>query len=197
MSIASGVFYIFASIAILAALMVVISKNSVRSLLFLILTFVSISPLWLMLQAEFLAMTLVLVYVGAVMVLFLFVIMMLDIELEALKAGFARYLPLGSCVAVLVVLGLVYSVDADIFKQPMEPVISQGSNIQNLGLSLYTDYLLPFELSGVILLVSMIAAISLTLRGPRNRQRQNIAMQLRADKRSRLKLIAMPSEPSL
>ena len=190
----SLIFYFFSAFAIFGASMVVLCKNSVRAVLFLVLTFFSTAVLWMLLEAEFLALTLVLLYVGAVMVLFLFVVMMLDVERAAVRQGFARFLPLGLSVAFLVVMSLVLAVGAkpfaiDIVRTPvLNPV--NFSHVKNLGLLLYTHFLYPFELAGVLLLVAIIAAISLTFRGRRGSIAPNPADQLKVRKEARVSLIA-------
>lgn len=194
----SAIFYAFAALAIFAASMVVISRNPVRAVLFLVLTFFATAGLWMLLEAEFLAVTLVLVYVGAVMVLFLFVVMMLDVELASVREGFARFLPLGLFVALLVVIGLVFAVGAkqfgvDIVAVP-QPHSANFSNVEDLGILLYTRFLYPFELAGILLLVAIIAAISLTFRGRRGSIAPDPADQLKVRKEERVQLVKMASE---
>ncbi len=198
MNLQSWVFYGFAALAIVAASMVVVSKNPVRAVLFLVLTFFSTAGLWMLLEAEFLAVTLVLVYVGAVMVLFLFVVMMLDVELASIREGFARYLPLGLCVSTLVVVGLVFAAGpnnfgTDIVAKP-SPHPPQFSNVAELGKHLYTEYLFPFELAGILLLVAIIAAISLTYRGRRESKAGSPVLQVQVRKQDRIRLVNIPSE---
>jgi NADH-quinone oxidoreductase subunit J len=194
----SYVFYAFSALAIFAASMVVISRNPVRAVLFLVLTFFATASLWILLEAEFLALTLVLVYVGAVMVLFLFVVMMLDIELASLREGFARFLPLGLSVAALVVIGLVFAVGSKQFGTNIVPVPAPHpahfSNIEALGTVLYTKFLYPFELAGILLLVAIVAAISLTFRGKRGSLALNPTEQLKIKKTDRVQLVKMESE---
>ena len=170
MTITDFLFFAFAGVTIAAALGVVVSKNPVHSALFLVLTFFSCSAIWLMLEAEFLAITLVLVYVGAVMVLFLFVVMMLDINVAKMREGFVSYLPVGALFAVLLLSIMIYVVG------PVGPDVmgtaaldnavvhaADYSNTEALGEILYTDYVLAFEIAAVILLVAIIAAISFNL----------------------------------
>jgi NADH-quinone oxidoreductase subunit J len=194
------VFYLFSSIAILAASMVIISRNTVRALLCLVLTFFAASGLWILLEAEFLAVTLVLVYVGAVMVLFMFVVMMLDVELATIREGFTRYLPLGLCVSVLVVVSLVYAINSknigQAFVQSSAVHATEFSNVKQLGELLYTHFLYPFELAGILLLVAIVAAISLTFRGHRGRIALPPEKQILANKQSRLRLVKMTSNKS-
>ncbi len=166
--------------------------------LFLVLSFCSASALWLLLYAEFLALTLILVYVGAVMVLFLFVVMMLDINFDKLREGFWRYLPVAATVAILMVVQMVLL----LFDRSMRLVgaVSPGapaagvSNTKELGRVLYTDYLLAFELAAVILLVAIVAAIALTLRGRKEVKTQNVGDQVRVKSSDRLKIISMAAE---
>lgn len=190
-------FYFFSLLSIVAALSVVFSKNSVRGVLFLVLTFISTAAIWLMLQAEFLAITLVLVYVGAVMVLFLFVVMMLDIEVGGLKMSFKKNLPVGLFVMALMIAILVFAVGGGYFDATRvaipENLPASASNVKALGELLYTSYILPFETAGVLLLVAMIAAIALTFRGHRSKF-QDASKQVRANKADRLTVLKMPSE---
>lgn len=188
-------FYIFSAILIGAASMVIITRNSVYAALFLVLAFFASAALWLLLEAEFLALILVLVYVGAVMTLFLFVVMMLNLDLSPAKEGFVRYLPFGIIVVALFVAALVYVIEPQHFglvsmtPPPHSP--ASYSNVTRLGLVLYTDYVYPFELAAVLLLVAIIAAITLSLRRPR-RKKQNISAQLHANPHTRLHIVKMP-----
>src|SRR5512144_400697 len=161
-------FYLFAVILLFAASRVITVRNSVHAALFLVLAFFTSAALWLLLEAEFLAITLVLVYVGAVMVLFLFVVMMLDINVAPLREGFTRYLPLGVTVALIIVIemGLVVSAGSlggERFATPV-PHPPGYSNTKELGSVLYTFYAYPFEIAAMILLLAIVAAISLTMR---------------------------------
>ena len=192
------IFYGFAGLAILSSLMVVFSSNPVRSVLFLVLSFFAMAGIWVMLEAEFLAITLVLVYVGAVMVLFLFVVMMLDVEMGGLKLAIKRHTPLGILVlaTLIAILGLALGKQrfgADIIPIPAPSDVSYN-NIEALGELLYTQYLLPFEVAGVLLLVAMIAAISLAFRGRRSKS-QNPTQQIHTTKSDRLEIIKMPAQP--
>lgn len=190
------IFYIFAAILIFAALRVITSRNPVHAVLFLVLSFFSASSIWILLQAEFLAITLILVYVGAVMVLFLFVVMMLDLNLEILRADFARYVPVGLFVGCLIIIEmgtvLIYTfIDVD---QPLPPyATSSGSNTRDLGRLIYSDYLYAFEVAGIILLVAMIAAVALTLRHRKDRKTQHVADQIRTRAQDRVKLVSITS----
>lgn len=193
-SLPGGLFYVFAGLALVAATQVILAKNAVRAVLSLVFTFVATAALWLLLQIEFLAMTLILVYVGAVMVLFLFVVMMLDVEVASLKEGFARHLPLGGCVAVLIVVGIVYAISP---KQlpwqnltfPAVGIGGEPSQVKALAELLYVHYLYPLEISAMLLLVAIISAISLTFKGKRA---QNKAVdpdeQLKVNKADRVRL---------
>lgn len=192
------VFYFFSTLAILSASMVVISKNSVRAVLFLIFSFFCMAGLWMLAQSEFLAIVLVLVYVGAVMVLFLFVVMMLDVEAPQLQGPFVFYWPLGLIVAGLMLAMMVIAVGTHHFgleHVPAPPALPENySSVKTLGELLYSNYLLPFEIAGVILLVAMVAAIGLTFRGPRGTKTQKVAKQIAVTKQDRLKIISMPTE---
>jgi len=196
-----SIFYFFAGFLVFAAIMVITLRNPVHAALFLILSFFTSAGIWLLLGAEFLAIALVLVYVGAVMVLFLFVIMMLDINLVPLREGFARYLPVGALVAVLMMVAMGMMVGAGYFKTgklvAQTPQIQEQSNTTALGQVLYTDYLYPFEIAGVILLVAIIAAIALTMRKPRSTKAQQPGRQVLAHKEDRLKIIKMDAEKTL
>ena len=192
------VFYVFASTLIISALVVITARNPVHAALFLVLSFCSAAALWLLLYAEFLALTLILVYVGAVMVLFLFVVMMLDINFDKLREGFWRYLPVAATVAILMLAQMLLL----LFDRSMRLVGARApvapapgvSNTKELGRVLYTDYLLTFELAAVILLVAIVAAIALTLRGRKEVKTQNVGEQVRVKSSDRLKIISMPAE---
>lgn len=192
-----GLFYFFATMGIVSALMVIVAKNPVRSVLSLILTFFAMGSLWILLDSEFLAMTLVLVYVGAVMVLFLFVIMMLDIDVATLESGFTRYLPLGLFVSVLVGAGIIYAVGPQTFGLSQMPLPEAPpphiSNVTLLGTLLYTNYLYPFELAGILLLIAIISAISLTFRGKQYNKAPEPSKQLEVRKEDRIRLVSMNS----
>jgi NADH-quinone oxidoreductase subunit J len=191
------VFYVLAAVLIFAAIRVITARNPVHCALFLVLAFVSCSGLWLLLQAEFLAITLVLVYVGAVMVLFLFVVMMLDINLARMREGLFTYLPLGLTVAALMVLemGLVlWARNAQLRDMAAPPPLPAGySNTKELGRLLYTEYVYPFEIAAVILLVAIVAAIALTLRRRKTTRYQNPADQVSVRRQDRVRLVSMPA----
>jgi len=191
--IATLLFYAFAAVLTLAALGVVTSRNPVYSAFFLVLAFFQSALLWLLIDAEFLAIVLVLVYVGAVMVLFLFVVMMLDINIEQLRQGYTRYLPLGLVVAGVVVLEIVHviwyrSQGLAILSTPA----SHGpdySNTKELGAVLYTEHVYAFEIAAVLLLLAIVAAITLTMRRRPGLKVQNIAQQVAVRSKDRLRVV--------
>ncbi len=191
-------FYLFAAILVFAAMMVITIRNPVKAALFLVLAFFSAAGIWITLEAEFLAIVLVLVYVGAVMVLFLFVVMMLDINLSRLKEGFGDYLPIGGTVAILLVVEMAIILNAKVFNpQSMPPPPGRPetySNTRELGQVLYTEYAYPFEIAGVILLVAIVAAISLTLRKRPDTRYQTPAKQIKARKQDRLRIVSMKAQ---
>ena len=194
----TAIFYVFAALTVFAAVKVVTTRNPVHSALFLVLAFVSSAGIWMLLEAEFLAITLVLVYVGAVMVLFLFVVMMLDVNMAPLREGFTRYLPLGVLVALVVVVELGLVVGArqfglEMFPAP-EPLPADYSNTKALGAVLYTVYVYPFEIAAVILLVAIIAAIALTMRRRQGTRHQDPSVQVRTRRQDRVRLVNMPAE---
>lgn len=193
-------FYVFASFLVFAATMVVTVRNPVHAALFLVLTFFNSAALWILLEAEFLAIILVLVYVGAVMVLFLFVIMMLDIDIVRLREGFARYLPVAAVVAIIMVAELVFVVGPwggnfglEQFAEPVRHA-ADYSNTRELGNVLYTVYLYPFEIAAAILLVAIVAAISLTMRRRPGTRHQNISKQIAVRASDRIRIVKMDSE---
>jgi NADH-quinone oxidoreductase subunit J len=192
------IFWVFALILFSAALLVVTVRNLVHAALWLVLCFFTAAALWLLLQAEFLAIALVLVYVGAVMVLFLFVVMMLDIDLQKLRAGFRSYIPVGATVGILILLEMLlvliggYLGPRSVPTPPAAP--ASYSNTRALGLQLYTDYAYPFEIAAVILLVAIVAAIALTHRKRRQTKYQNPSEQLRVRRDERLRILNIPAE---
>ncbi len=192
------VFYFFAAVMIFAALRVITARNPVHSALFLVLAFFTAAAIWMLLRAEFLAIALVLVYVGAVMVLFLFVVMMLDINLDRLREGFWSYLPLGATVGLLMVIEMALVLSGRYFgpanlPAPPDPGTAYN-NTKELGRLLYTDYVYPFELAAVVLLVAIVAAISLTLRRRKDSKYQSPARQVKVSRAERVRLVAMPTE---
>jgi NADH-quinone oxidoreductase subunit J len=190
------VFYVFAAVLLLAALRVVTARNPVHCALYLVLAFFTASAIWLLLRAEFLAITLVVVYVGAVMVLFLFVVMMLDINLERLREGFWKNLPLALVVGGVMAFEMVAVLAQRYYgAAPRTRVMSADySNTKELGRVLYTQYAYAFEIAAVILLVAIIAAIALTLRRRKDSKAQDVAQQLAARPAERVRLVQMPSE---
>ena len=193
------IFYAYALVMVLAATMVITVRNPVYAALFLVLTFFSAAAIWMLLEAEFLAIVLVVVYVGAVMVLFLFVVMMLDINLDPLQEGFTRYLPVALLVAIAMAAEMLMVIwskgrfGADAFPVPA-PNPAGYSNTRALGELLYTDYLLPFEVAGVILLVAIIAAVALTLRKRTGIRTQDPVRQVRTRREESVRLVKMKSE---
>ena len=198
MDFASVVFYFLAAILLLSALRVITAKNPVHAALALVLAFFTAAGIWLLLEAEFLAITLVLVYVGAVMVLFLFVVMMLDINLTVLREGFARYLPVAGIVAVLmfIAIGLVIEHEHFGLEKPASAVTHAAdyNNTRELGLALYTQYIWPFEIASVILLVAIIAAIALTLRHTRQTKAPKPEKQVSVRRQDRVRLVKVDAE---
>jgi NADH-quinone oxidoreductase subunit J len=175
-------FYLFAGVCVASAVMVVVSKNPVHSVLFLILAFVNAAGLFILLSAEFLAMILVVVYVGAVAVLFLFVIMMLDVDFAELRQGFLNYLPFGMLLGIIILAELLlvaggWVINPNVAKAVASPIPADISNTEALGRVLYTKYIHYFQISGLVLLVAMIGAIVLTLRHKANVKRQDIPTQ--------------------
>lgn len=189
------IFYCFSALLLFSATMVITVRNPVRAALFLVLAFFTSAGIWLLLEAEFLALTLVLVYVGAVMVLFLFVVMMLDINLTSLQEGFTRYLPLGILVAALITIEMLAVLGAthfglDIVPAP-DPQPDDYSNTRAIGLVLYTTYVYPFEIAAVILTVAIVAAITLTLRENKSRKAQVVSDQIKVRAEDRLRIVKM------
>ena len=191
----SFLFYAFSAILLLASVRVITARNPVHSALFLVLAFFTAAGLWLLLRAEFLAIALVLVYVGAVMVLFLFVVMMLDINIEQLRAGFWRNLPLALAVGGIMVFEMIAILGRQYFGEAAVREPGPGySNTRALGLLLYTEYAYAFEIAAVILLVAIIAAIALTLRRRKDARRQDPSEQARVRRAERVELLPMPAE---
>ncbi len=195
MLIQSAVFYFFATVLVMSALAMITVRNPVHAVLFLVLVFFTSAAIWLLLEAEFLGITLVLVYVGAVMVLFLFVVMMLDINLAKMRAGFTRYLPVGLVVGVVMAAEMIVILSNPAFDlQKPQLKAADYSNTQELGELLFTDYIYPFEIAGVILLVAIVAAITLTMRKRIHAKRQSPAKQISADRKDRVRLISINRE---
>ena len=192
------IFYFLAVIMVFAALRVITSRNPVQAALFLVLTFFNAAGIWLLLNAEFLAMTLVLVYVGAVMVLFLFVVMMLDINLDRIRQGFWSYLPVGALIGILLLLEMVMVLGGSYFgleAMPVPPAASQGySNTRELGRVLYTDYVYAFELASLVLLVAMVSAVTLTLRKRKGIKYMAPADQVAVRREDRVELVKMQAD---
>lgn len=190
------VFYVFAALTVLAALRVITATNPVHAVMFLVLAFISSSGIWLLLEAEFLAITLVLVYVGAVMVLFLFVVMMLDINLVRLREGFWRWLPFGAVLAGLMAFEMIWVLGSSATSGDKIAIkhAADYSNTKELGRLIYTDYVYPFEIAAVILLVAMVAAIALTLRRRKDAKSQNVSDQVAVKKADRVRIVKMKSE---
>ncbi|HEU0278181.1 MAG TPA: NADH-quinone oxidoreductase subunit J [Rhodanobacteraceae bacterium] len=184
-------FVVFAVFAVGAALTVVSAKNTVHAVLALVLTFFSAACLWILAEAEFLALALVVVYVGAVMVLFLFVVMMLDIELEPLREGFIKYLPVGIGAAVIMLIEMLGIIGVRAFNVMAGPNPAGASNIEWLGEALFTHFLLPFEIAAVILTVGLVAAVVLALRVRTFSKHQNPARQSAVRVRDRVRMVKM------
>jgi NADH-quinone oxidoreductase subunit J len=190
-------FYAFAAILIFAALRVVTTRNPVQAALWLVLSFFSAAGVWLLLEAEFLAIVLVLVYVGAVMVLFLFVVMMLDVNFDKMRERFRSYIPVAATVGILVLVEILLVLLGGYLggRSAPPPAAAAGySNTKTLGLQIYTEYAYPFEIAAMILLVAIIAAIALTHRRRRETKYQNPSAQVRVRRDERLRIVQMPAE---
>lgn len=189
------VFYFLAAILLAAGVRVITARNPVHAALYLVLAFFTAAGIWLLLEAEFLAITLVLVYVGAVMVLFLFVVMMLDINIDKMREGFWKALPVALPVGILMAVEMVLILNTP-HTLATTPVVhgTDYSNTAELGRVMYTQYLLPFELAAVVLLVAIIAAIALTLRDRKDTKSQNPAEQVKVKRADRIRMVSMPSE---
>lgn len=193
------IFYVFAAIAIGFAVAAITARNPVRSVLSLVVTFFAMAGVWMLLRAEFLSLTLILVYVGAVMTLFLFVVMMLNIDKAAEKNGFVRYLPFAAALSILLLGMLMIALGPKYFGLTQMPAPlaepADYSNIQQLGSLLFTHYVYPFEVAGVILLAAIIAAITLAHKAPTRRRVQDPGIQVQVDPKDRVRLVNMPAEP--
>lgn len=191
------IFYLFAAIMVFAALRVITVTNPVFAAMFLVLTFFTAAGIWMLLEAEFLAITLVLVYVGAVMVLFLFVVMMLDVNVVPLREGFVKYLPMGILVGVVMFIEIAFLITQRYFRSENFPVPARASadtsNTETLGRLLYSEYLFQFEIAAIILLVAIVAAIALTLRRRPETKYQKPAEQVQVRKEDRLRIVSMES----
>jgi len=196
MNLETPIFYVFAAIMLFAAVRVITARNPVHAALYLVLAFFTAAAIWLLLRAEFLAIALVVVYVGAVMVLFLFVVMMLDVNLERLREGFWRNLPLALVVGAIMVFEMVAVLAGRIYGvAPGSRELPAGySNTRELGKVLYTHYAYAFEIAAVVLLVAIVAAIALTLRRRKDTRRLNPSEQIRVKRADRVTLVAMPAE---
>ena len=194
MSFQTAVFYLFAAILVFAALRVISVKSPVHAALWLVLSFFTAAGIWMLLRAEFLAIALVLVYVGAVMVLFLFVVMMLDVNFEEMRRHFRSYLPVGAAVGGLVLLEMVLVILSGTKGAGSAAAPAAGSNTKALGRLLYVDYVYPFELAAVLLLVAIVAAIALTYRRRRETKIQDVAEQVKVRREDRVRLVRMPAE---
>jgi NADH-quinone oxidoreductase subunit J len=192
MEITTALFYIFSAILLGASFRVITARSTVHSALFLILAFFTASCIWMLLKAEFLAITLVLVYIGAVMVLFLFVVMMLDINSDHVREGFWKHLPLGALVGTLIALEMA-AVLMGGFRLSEAPAATEAAlklgNTKMLGVAIYTQYLYPLQIAAVLLLVAIIAAIALTLRKRKDSRSQNPSEQVKVKKADRLRII--------
>jgi len=206
MDIKTGFFYLFSAVLLFAAFRVITARNPVYAALYLVLAFFQAAAVWMLLKAEFLAISLVLVYVGAVMVLFLFVVMMLDINLDSLSAGFWKHFPIAGTVGVIIALEMAWVLMGG-FRTVEEPragpaavqaattgvaQVAQVSNTKELGKLLYTEYLYPLEIAAVILLVAIVAAIALTLRQRKDSKHMDPGQQVKVRARDRLQVIKMP-----
>jgi NADH-quinone oxidoreductase subunit J len=205
MDLKAGFFYLFSAVLLFAAFRVITARNPVYAALYLVLAFFQAAAVWILLKAEFLAISLVLVYVGAVMVLFLFVVMMLDINVDSLRAGFWKHFPLAAIVGVVIALEMAAVLMGGF--RPAEPAngpaaaqvaqatgaaVAQVSNTKELGKLLYTQYLFPLEIAAVLLLVAIVAAIALTLRERKDSRHMDPGQQVRVRARDRLQIVKMP-----
>jgi len=193
----SLLFYTFAFVLVYAGFRVITARSPVTAALHLVLAFVSASCVWMLLQAEFLAISLVLVYVGAVMVLFLFVVMMLDINVDSLRQGFWKHFPVAGIIGVVIALEMSFVLTRGFdlpSAKPMPPDVAKVANTKALGIDLYTNYLFPVQIAAVILLVGIIAAIALTLRKRKDSRSQSVAEQVRVKKADRLRVVKVAAQ---
>jgi NADH-quinone oxidoreductase subunit J len=200
MDIRTGFFYLFSAILLFASFRVITARNPVYAALYLVLAFFQAAAVWILLRAEFLAITLVLVYVGAVMVLFLFVVMMLDINVDSLRAGFWKHFPLAATIGVLIALEMAavlmggFRMGEEPRSMPVQAAVqgaAQYSNTKELGKLLYGQYLYPLQIAAVLLLVAIIAAIALTLRKRKDTKYTNPSSQVRVRARDRLRIVQL------
>ena len=202
----AGLFYVFAALLLFAAFRVVTARNPVHAALYLVLAFFQAAMIWMLLKAEFLAIALVLVYVGAVMVLFLFVVMMLDINIDSMRQGFWRHFPLAGTVGALIALEMAAVLMGGFrLSEAPKPIVvlaqaaGQASNTRDLGVLLYSEYVLPVQIAAVILLVAIIAAIALTLRDRKDSKHIGASAQISVRSRDRVQLVKLaptrPAEP--
>ena len=200
MTFQSIIFYAFAAVLIFSALRVITAKNPVYAVLFLVLSFYTAAALWMLLYAEFLAITLIIVYVGAVMVLFLFVVMMLDVNIEGLRDGFWKHFPVAALVGVVIALELalvlIKGFDVRFAPLPDAAALKMG-NTKLLGIEIYTKYLYPLQIAAVLLLVAIIAAIALTLRKRKDAKGQNPSEQVKAKKADRMRIVQLKPQVEL
>lgn len=194
MDVKTGFFYLFSIVLLFAAFRVVTARNPVHAVLYLMLAFSQASAVWLLLQAEFLAIVLVLVYLGAVMVLFLFVVMMLDLNIDNLRQGFWKHFPLAAIIGVMIALEMAYVLMGGFREMPIaaqQAGLAQVSNTKALGVLLYTEYLYPVQIAAVILVVAMIAAIALTLRQRKDTKFVDVSTQIHVKARDRLSIVKL------
>jgi NADH-quinone oxidoreductase subunit J len=203
MDVKTGFFYLFSVVLLIAAFRVITARNPVHAVLYLMLAFSQAAAVWLLLKAEFLAITLVLVYLGAVMVLFLFVVMMLDLNMDSLRAGFWKHFPLAATIGVVIALEMAYVLMGGFRPQTVVApdaaltAAAQGSNTKALGLLLYSNYVYPLEVAAVILVVAMIAAIALTLRARKDSKFIDVKDQVRVKARDRMVVVKVaPTLPA-
>ena len=206
MDLKAGLFYVFSAVLLFAAFRVVTARNPVHAALYLVLSFFQAAMIWMLLKAEFLAIALVLVYVGAVMVLFLFVVMMLDINIDSVRKGFWRHMPLAGTIGVLIALEMAAVLMGGFrVSEAPKPIVvlaqaaGQVSNTRDLGVLLYSEYVLPVQIAAVILLVAIIAAIALTLRERKDSKHIGASEQIRVRSGDRVRLVKLdptrPAEP--
>jgi NADH-quinone oxidoreductase subunit J len=190
-------FYAFAGVLVMSAIGMITSRNPVHAAMYLVFAFFNSAIIWMLMEAEFLAIVLVLVYVGAVMVLFMFVVMMLDINLAQLREGFTRYAPLGAVIAIVVIAEIASVVvvrSLGLGSVQSAGAVATTSNTYDLGYLIYTKYLYPFELAAVLLLIAIVAAIVLTMRRREGHKAQDISAQVAVRAKDRVRIIKMPAE---